>query len=234
MKKSRLLSAVCASAVTIGFVSPAYAALVSVLGGQAVYDDDLDISWVGNANLAATNTFGLATGVSLGTYEGDTSGVNGIINANGSMNWPGALFWIDAMNAANYLDFSDWRLPNTLVPDSGCTSSDGTPRTDSHGLDCMGSEMGHLFYDEFSADRKTSVLSTGDPTELAKFINIQSNDYWSGTVFAPNQSGAWFSTSLVVSRARTTRTPLTSHGLFTRVMSVQSPSPQPHGSSVPA
>ena len=188
MNKLRLLGAVFAVPFTFITVS-VNAALVSALGGQAVYDTDRDISWVADANLAATNTFGLSTGVSLGTYPGDSSGVSGIINANGTMNWPGALFWIDAMNTANYLGFNDWRLPSTLVPDNGCTDFDGTLRTDSRGWDCTGSEMGHLFYDEFGATRLTSVLTTGTPTELAKFSNVQSAHYWSGSELS--SSNAW-------------------------------------------
>ncbi len=159
MKRPHLIGAL--GAMFMVFVSlPANAALVSALGGQAVYDTDRDISWVADANLADTMDFGV-TG----------------INANGAMTWVKANEWIGAMNTANYLGFNDWRLPSTLVPDSGCTNFDGTPRIDSRGFDCTGSEMGHLFYDEFGATRATSVLSTGDATELAKFTNVQSTSY---------------------------------------------------------
>ncbi|HED19080.1 MAG TPA: DUF1566 domain-containing protein [Gammaproteobacteria bacterium] len=51
--------------------------------------------------------------------------------------------------------------------------------------------MGHLFYNEFGTVANTSVLTTGDPTELAKFTNVQVSDYWSGTEFAPDPVGAW-------------------------------------------
>lgn len=33
--------------------------------------------------------------------------------------------------------------------------------------------MGHLFYTELGATALSSVFDTGDPTELAKFTNIQ-------------------------------------------------------------
>jgi len=171
MKRFQRIGALGAM-LTIFVSLPANAALVSALSGQAVYDTDRDISWVADANLAASNTFGV-TG----------------INANGTMTWDKANEWIAGMNTANYLGFNDWRLPSTLVPDNGCTNSDGSPRTDSRGFDCTGSEMGHLFYDEFGATRLTSVLSTGDSTELAKFTNVQSNSYWSGSEF--DSSNAW-------------------------------------------
>ena len=64
----------------IGLVSSAQAALVgrlpATVGGtdyQAYYDDDLDVTWIANANLAATETFGVAN-----------------INANGTMRWGAA------------------------------------------------------------------------------------------------------------------------------------------------
>ena len=183
MKKSRLLGAVCAVVLSL-VILPSRAALAPVLGGQAVSDTDFGITWIADANLAASNTFGLATGTSLGTYTGDTSGVDGFINTNGTMNWPGALFWIDAMNAdggTGYLGYSDWRLPTSLNQDGSGPCGPA--------FSCSDSEMGHLFYDEFGVSAGSSV-TTGDATELAKFTNVQSGSYWSGTEYSSSQ--AWF------------------------------------------
>lgn len=92
---SRLLGMVCAGFVMILYISSAQGALLSRLGGQAVYDDaSWKITWISDANLAASNTFGTAG-----------------INANGTMNWDTANTWIANMNTANYLGFDDWRLP---------------------------------------------------------------------------------------------------------------------------
>ncbi len=157
--------------------SGAQAALVSVSGGQAVYDSDLDITWISNANLAATNTFGLATNVDLGLYPSDNSGVNGRILPNGAMNWPGALFWVDAMNAANYLGVNDWRLPVTLYPDRTCDSD-----PPSGFINCTGSEMGHLYY----VDGVTTAMP-------GPFSNIKDRWLWSGTEYSLNPDDlAWF------------------------------------------
>lgn len=53
MNKQRLIGAFCA--VLFGFISmSANAALISVLGGQAYYDDQLDITWVQDANINGT------------------------------------------------------------------------------------------------------------------------------------------------------------------------------------
>lgn len=61
----------------------ANAALVAALGGQVVNDTDLNITWLANANLAATNTFGLATGVDLGYGSGTGSNLS-LINSDGT------------------------------------------------------------------------------------------------------------------------------------------------------
>ena len=54
--------------------------------------------------------------------------------------------WIKAMNTANYLGFTDWRLPTTAQPDATCSLQNflGFPGQ-SGGTGCTGSEMGHLF-----------------------------------------------------------------------------------------
>ena len=92
------------------------AVLLSRLEGQAVYDTDRDITWLANANLAATNTFGI-------TQSLDVVPVAGQIGSTGKMNWHTANDWIDAMNTANYLEVSTWRLPTTLDPDTSCHNS---------------------------------------------------------------------------------------------------------------
>lgn len=103
----------------------ANAALISRLSGAAYYDDVLDITWIADANLAASNTFG----------------VQGIVNSQ--MSWTTAQDWIAGMNAAGYLGASDWRLPLTAQPDAGC-SAEYVPGQD-WGFGCTGSEMGHLY-----------------------------------------------------------------------------------------
>lgn len=53
MKSPHLNAALCA--VVFIFISmPSHAALISVLGGQAYYDDVADLTWLANANAAGT------------------------------------------------------------------------------------------------------------------------------------------------------------------------------------
>ncbi len=135
------------------------------IGGGIIFDDDTNLSWLKNANTAATNTFGV-----------------GGINANGTMNWSTANDWTAAMNTVNYLGFTDWRLPTTLDPDSSCTddSAGAIPSTDTRGFNCTGSELGHLF--------NVEGVTAAAP---GLFSNVQNAGYWSGTELAANATAAW-------------------------------------------
>lgn len=144
----------------------ANAALVSIDNGQAVYDSTQNISWVSNANLAATNCFGMTP-----CYPG-----------GGAMSWIRAVgtpeSWIAAMNTAAYLGVSEWRLPTTAQPDGTCSSADHNAQ--GYGIGCTGSEMGHLYY----VDGIT--FFTPGP-----FSNVQPYGYWSGTRNAHDNNLLW-------------------------------------------
>ncbi len=53
MQNSRLLGIPCAILFNV-ITLPSYAALIPVLGGQAIYDDQLKITWTADANLNGT------------------------------------------------------------------------------------------------------------------------------------------------------------------------------------
>lgn len=171
------LGKLCAFILTLTVFTSSNGALVGRLPDtngvyQAVYDSDLNITWLANANLAATNAFGVSG-----------------INSDGSMPWPTAQDWIVAMNSAKYLGFSDWRIPSTLQPDPTCLVQIGGT---SFGTGCTGSEMGHLYYIEFGgilASEPFSFWSSGG--NLDQFFNIQSRTYWSGELLTDTTS-AWF------------------------------------------
>jgi hypothetical protein len=178
----------------------AHAALIERLGGDAFYDDVLDITWLTDANLAASNTFGVAG-----------------INLNGSMTWNTANAWIAGMNAADHLGFDDWRLP-TLSPIDGvafdttfsnnATTDLGNARTTTDGSDggwrdgagTPVSEMGYMYYVNlgnlgFCTPNDVSpgscVAQAGSGlANTADFMNLQSGGgYWSGVEF--DSGNAW-------------------------------------------
>ena len=169
MKKSRLLGAVCGCSFIFSS-NLVNASLVAKLNGEIIYDTDWNISWIADAGLQFSNTFGL-----------DTSSSSGFLSLSKAQEW------IQAMNTSNYLGFNDWRLPTTLVPDASCGASN--PPTGSYN--CAGSEMGHLFYDEFSGVAGQSIrsyLNTDPDVDLfSNFSNF--SEYWSSTT--SGSSFAW-------------------------------------------
>ena len=146
MKKSRLLGAVCAA--VFSFITlPTQAGLISVLGGQAYYDDVADLTWLANANV------------------------------NGVMNWQAAKDWAAALDIDGV---TGWRLPmahNSDVP--SCS-----------GYNCTGSEMGNMFYNVLGGVAGSSITTTHN-SNYDLFSNVQSDDYWSSTEYAPNSAFAW-------------------------------------------
>ena len=87
-----------------GFLTITHATLWD-RGGGLIYDDELNITWLQDANLAWTNKFGVSD-----------------ITWDGQMSWYTAIEFIAAMNTANYLGYNDWRLPTT----AGTGYNDGT------------------------------------------------------------------------------------------------------------
>lgn len=106
-------------------------------------------------------------------------------NAGGDLfSFAAAVAWTDNLVYGGY---SDWRLPTALNPNG--TGPCGP------GSNCTGSELGHLFYTEIGAVADQSILS-GNAAELAKFSNIQSSVYWSGTEVPTDPNfAAYFNTS---------------------------------------
>ena len=197
MKITQAILTVAALGISLFSATSAYAALLSRLNGQAVYDSDLNVTWLTNANLAATNTFGVSG-----------------INLDGSMTWNTAQTWIAAMNATSYLGFNDWRLPVTgpvngaffnYSPSFIGSTDDGfnisAPGTVYAGS--KASEMAYLFYNELGnknyCDPTASTATTcvgpqagWGLNNTGPFTNFQSTLYWSNTDYmGPNSSYAW-------------------------------------------
>jgi len=134
---------------------------------EAYYDTNLNITWLADANLAATNTFGVGNIYPTGGMSGDT-----------------AQNWIGAMNSANYFGYNDWRLPVTPQYDPTCSSQSGG---DSYGVGCTGSEMGHLFYTELGGVAGSSITLTHN-ANYSLFQNVAADYYWSGSGYPPNNA----------------------------------------------
>ncbi len=112
-----LRTLLCIGVFSLGLLSTANATLEVRLGGKAVYDIDLDITWLADANAGAGSEYD-----------------NGISATDGYMNWYDANAWAASINIEGV---TGWRLPTAF-------NSDGS--SICYGFDCTDSEMGHLFY----------------------------------------------------------------------------------------
>jgi hypothetical protein len=165
-----------------GFSTVASAALLSRAGGTMLYDTELDITWLADANYfqtqatanpALVNDIITAVGSitdSVGTHVLTADDFNA---GTGAMTWWGGMAW------ASYLDFGgfgDWRLPTM---DQGCVAT--TP--------CPSSEMGHLFYLELEGTVGASITAIHG-ADYGLFGNIQSANYMTSTEYALNRDVA--------------------------------------------
>ena len=163
--KARFFSAVCAILLIFAIPMSADAALVSRLSGLAYYDTDLNVTWIADANLAASNTFGVSG-----------------INTDGTMSQAMAEYWVNGMNVDNYLGYSDWRLPTTPVTDPNTSCQMVYGGSGGSSANCTGSDLGHLFYTELGGVAGQDIAATHD-ANYDLFQNVQSGYYWSGTVY---------------------------------------------------
>lgn len=152
-------------AVLAAFLSaPAQADLLSRLGGLAYYDTDAGITWLADADYAKTSG-----------YDGD-----------GLMTWEQANAWAAGLNIAGV---TGWRLPYTLQPDTSCgVQAFGA----SLGSNCIGSELGNLFYNVLGG-KATIAISDSHNDNYELFSNIRISGYWSATEFSGDPLGqtAW-------------------------------------------
>jgi hypothetical protein len=169
MKRVKFISiVVCILALVSGFSMQAQAALelrgTDSLGNRLIYDTDFDITWYDYSNAFSS--------------------------------WDFQVAWADALTVdfrGTILD--DWRLPTTV--DVSVWDYDGTPKS---GYNITSSELGHLFYTElgnngwYDTSGNPTGCSWSSPhclTNTGDFQNLLSNEYMSGTEYAPNTSNAW-------------------------------------------
>ena len=148
--------------------------------GTTVYDTANNVNWLIDANLAATNRFGLP--VCDGTINTKTC-----VNASGSMSYQAATAWVAAMNVANYLGHNNWQLPATPLTDSDCGFVG--PNGASFGFNCLAGALGSLYYTALGLTAPNTAVPIPNNT-AGPFSNFQPYLYWSQT----NNGGIGFGT----------------------------------------
>jgi hypothetical protein len=137
---------------------------------QTVYDPLIKITWLTNANLAATNTFGLAR-----CTDPATPAI--CVAQDGAMTYDSANQFIANMNSVAYLGQKTWQLPSV---DTACPN-----------FNCDGSQnpMGNLFYDQLGFSQGMSAVAVPN-IPVGPFHNIQPYLYWTcggATIQSPCQ-----------------------------------------------
>ena len=112
-----------------------------------VDDPALGVTWLADADLAATDTF-------------NVSG----ISCDGSMEFATARKWVRAMNHADYLGHSDWTLPITPTPSTDAGCSGYNKNGGGHfGINCTKSPLASL-YDSFRLHAPDTAVAIPDAT----------------------------------------------------------------------
>ena len=131
--------------------------------GQTVYDPMAGVTWLADANLAASDTLGLPR------RQTPISPVY-CVAQDGSMPDASAVQFKMNMNAYNhgagYLGQTNWQLPPVAA---GCQTL---------GCDGMGNPMGILFYIQFGLSAGTPVVEPPD-IAVGPFLHLWPYSYWS-------------------------------------------------------
>lgn len=122
-------------------------------GGGLIYDTDLDITWLQDANFAQ-----------ISGYDND------------GMNWYESITWA---NNLVYQGYDDWRLPKTLVPDLGCTDPNtGKNCTGSEMGHLYYTELGNIGYPDNGWGLNNTGLFINLPSPDTYY---NSSYFWSST-----------------------------------------------------
>ncbi len=132
-----------------------------------VYDVTHNVTWLEDANLSASNRFG----VPVGTGPGE-------IPASGAMDFKAAEAWVAGMDGAKYLGHSNWQLPTTPGTDRGCGKTG--PHNESFGFGCTASAFGSLYSKGLSLAAPASAL-LNSTVAVGPLSNLQPYLYWSQT-----------------------------------------------------
>ena len=118
--------------------------------GLAVYDSVTGNSWALDANLAATNAFGV-TGTLSDPASGSANAITMPLRApDGLLHFTAVTNWLSGMNASSYAGASNWTLPSF-------------------------NDISTLFLDAGMQADDLALLSTG---ATGPFINVQPFFYW--------------------------------------------------------
>ena len=139
-------------------------ALQPMNNDQIVFDNNQNIYWLADANLAADPKMRQLLAPKLK------------INPDGSMDYQTALDWVAALNnygSIGYLDHNNWQLPVTPALDPGCLSKN----VNNFGAYCNGSALGNLYAFGMGIAFPNSIV-TDFSGNLQPLQSVQPSMYW--------------------------------------------------------
>ena len=109
--------------------------------------------------------------------------------AGPTLNWSDANAWAASLNISG---ITEWRLPDTMQPDSSCDDQidGGIFGPQGFRTNCTGSEMDNMFYNVLGGVASSDIADTHN-ANYDLFSNIISSFYWSGTERADATTSAW-------------------------------------------
>lgn len=146
---------------------------------------------VGTAGMAYADAFVGVLPVTPGgsdyqAYYDSTTNMTWLADAtvNNFMTWSQANTWAAGLDINGV---TGWTLPTTNQVDSTCAGqvAISSSLTIGYGTGCVGSPMGHLFYDVLGGTPGNTVSNDGP------FYNIQPTGYWSSTPLSIAPGEAW-------------------------------------------
>jgi hypothetical protein len=154
----------------LGITTPppiAWPLLLPSLDGRLIYDPALDLTFLADANLAAS------------LPPNSPYRVAGI-NPDGSMNDDTVQTFINALNNGAYLGYTSWMVPTISYDgqNTHCSLQRSAPDIDI-GYNCTGpkSQLGELFYGELGGEAGHDIRWTSNWLALF-FRNLQPSYYW--------------------------------------------------------
>lgn len=188
MKK---VSGLLLSLLAAGFPMTGAAALYD-RGNGMVYDSDQNLTWLLDANYAATQ------------YAA-TNGAQG--DADGMMTWSQATAWVEGLEYGGY---DDWRLPAFKIPGDQLIKQYSTDGTTDRGqnIPTAHSEMAYLWYEilgntpqinldgtlnwEIKNQRPLILFPVNTTAEGVTFVNFQWGEVYAlGLMYRPEYDQVW-------------------------------------------
>lgn len=143
---------------------------------EAYYDTSLNITWLADANYAYTSHY----------------------DADGIMTWDQSIAWIAGLNATQYLELHNWRLPNvnqSFGPTCGLDANAFSGGLCGHNVNPLSSELAYMYHSTLgnlsSIDTQGNLQDGGGLTNTGPFIALMDGVYWSMDESMSDATRAW-------------------------------------------